>query len=1181
MKISSLALPGIRRIRSLRPLLFSMAAGLTALPATAQSSLWSESFETDGNGTRYTATEFTDNGTDFFLRTDGTDIATSYVVTGADGSFYFAGQDTDAEAAGGDIVSVTFSPININGFSSLSFSGLFAEDDDGAAQDWDADALAYVEASIDGGAFTKILQFASQGATNTEPGLDSDFDGVADGTALTSAFATFTAAISGTGTLLTLRVTLENLEAGDEDIAFDLLSVEGIQTGGGCTDVDAPAAVCQSVTLSLDENGTATLNPANLDGGSSDDCTPAALLSFSASQTSFDCSDITGAAPLATDLLISEYIEGSGFTKYIEIFNGTGAAVDLADYQIRLYTNGNTSAGNTNTLSGMLDDGEVVVLANSQATEYTGPTQVFSAVNFNGDDAVELYKVSSGMSVDIFGTIGQDPGSQWSDATSGNNTANSTLRRKGSVTAGITTNPATGFPTLGTEWNEFANNDVSGLGTHGLEGSGLPITLTVTDESGKSSNCSVDIFVVDNLAPNVICASPTVYLDENGAGTLTTDMLDGGTTDNCTSVTLSVDKTAFDCTDAASVVTTADLFFSEYVEGSGFTKYVEVYNGTGATINLSDYEFRIYFNGSASVSNSQTLSGSLDNGQVLVLANPSATGYTGAVVTSTSVNFNGDDALELYNTATGATVDIFGTIGQDPGSQWSDAASGNNTANSTLRRKSSVLAGVSSNPAPGFPTLGTEWDEYPNNDVSGLGAHSIDGAAGIEVTLTATDAYGNVSSCTSLINVVDNTAPTAICQDLNIQLDANGMASIAEDAVDNGSYDNCAFTIATDITSFTSADIGANPVVMTVTDASGNVTSCTATVNVFGAGPAVFGFVLYDAITDQPIMPLVDGAMISLPALPNQTLAIRALPGTDPLESMELVLTGPVSRTQRENNAPYYSFGDNQGSGDVYGKGFKPGLYTFSATPYSLDGLKGTAGATQTISFEFFVPAPEVESFALVNPTTDQVVVDPMTDGEIVDLVALGGSFNIMANVNLGDIESVGIVITDQNGNPVFGQMENDAPYALFGNYGNDFDPGTLPAGMYTISAVAFTENNGQGTASPITSVDFIVVDAAASANGNGGLSSIKAVAGRDINLYPNPANFAVYADLHEFTGEAVKLSVMNEIGQIVLMKEVDEVSSEHVMINLSGNRFTEGVYLLQMTTESGESVTRRFIVSK
>ena len=32
----------------------------------------------------------------------------------------------------------------------------------------------------------------------------------------------------------------------------------------------------------------------------------------------------------ATELFISEYIEGSSFNKAIEIYNGTGAAVDLA-----------------------------------------------------------------------------------------------------------------------------------------------------------------------------------------------------------------------------------------------------------------------------------------------------------------------------------------------------------------------------------------------------------------------------------------------------------------------------------------------------------------------------------------------------------------------------------------------------------------------------------------------------------------------------------------------------------------------------------------------------------------------------------------------------------------------------------------------------------------------------------
>lgn len=191
--------------------------------------LQEEDFETDGNGTRYTTSvpEFTDGSGDYFVRTDGTDIGGFVTYAGGSGSSFFALQDLDGEG-GPTTVSVTLAPIDITGVTDLGLTGLFAEDaaSDGA-QDWDADALVYVEASIDGGPWVKVLQFASQGATNTQPGLDSDFDGVADGPALTDAFTEFGGLIAGTGSSLSVRITAENLDAGDEDIAFDLIRVSG------------------------------------------------------------------------------------------------------------------------------------------------------------------------------------------------------------------------------------------------------------------------------------------------------------------------------------------------------------------------------------------------------------------------------------------------------------------------------------------------------------------------------------------------------------------------------------------------------------------------------------------------------------------------------------------------------------------------------------------------------------------------------------------------------------------------------------------------------------------------------------------------------------------------------------------------------------------------------------------
>ena len=49
-------------------------------------------------------------------------------------------------------------------------------------------------------------------------------------------------------------------------------------------------AICQNIDLFLDENGAATLNPENIDNGSSDNCS--STLTYNASQTNFTCADL-------------------------------------------------------------------------------------------------------------------------------------------------------------------------------------------------------------------------------------------------------------------------------------------------------------------------------------------------------------------------------------------------------------------------------------------------------------------------------------------------------------------------------------------------------------------------------------------------------------------------------------------------------------------------------------------------------------------------------------------------------------------------------------------------------------------------------------------------------------------------------------------------------------------------
>ena len=66
---------------------------------------------------------------------------------------------------------------------------------------------------------------------------------------------------------------------------------------------------------------------------------------------------------------MSEYIEGSGFNKAIEIYNGTDSAVDLAAglYTLELYSNGAATPSKTAALTGTVAAGDVLVLAHPSA----------------------------------------------------------------------------------------------------------------------------------------------------------------------------------------------------------------------------------------------------------------------------------------------------------------------------------------------------------------------------------------------------------------------------------------------------------------------------------------------------------------------------------------------------------------------------------------------------------------------------------------------------------------------------------------------------------------------------------------------------------------------------------------------------------------------------------------------
>lgn len=176
------------------------------------------------------------------------------------------------------------------------------------------------------------------------------------------------------------------------------------------------------------------------------------------------------------------------------------------------------------------------------------------------------------------------------------------------------------------------------------------------------------------------------------------------------------------CLTGVATAQTTDLFISEYVEGSGYNKALEIYNGTGDPIDLSNYAIERYSNGGTTATVIPLDSVSLVPGDVFVIANPSADPalLDLADQLSSDISFNGDDALVLVRSL--QIIDSIGQVGFDPGSAWTcDLGS---TVNATLRRIPSFCEG-DTDPTDEFDPCDT-FSFFPSDTFDGLGSHSAD-----------------------------------------------------------------------------------------------------------------------------------------------------------------------------------------------------------------------------------------------------------------------------------------------------------------------------------------------------------------------------------------------------------------------------------------------------------------------
>ncbi len=311
--------------------------------------------------------------------------------------------------------------------------------------------------------------------------------------------------------------------------------------------------------------------------------------------------DAPQAQAATVDLFFSEYIEGTSNNKALEIYNGTGASVDLTagGYNVQMFFNGGASAGLTINLTGTVADGDVFVIAQSAASAaiLAQADQTNGAGWFNGDDAVVLRKGTTVL--DVVGQTGFDPGTEWGTGLA--STADNTLRRmaticKSDVEGSDVFDPAT-------EWDGFATDTFDGLGAHiaNCEGFDLaPAVQTTSPADGATGVArNADIVVTFSEPVNVTGTWSTISCGTSGAHTA---VVSGGpasftlnpdtdfaANESCTVTVLAANVTDQDVTDPPDAMT-ADSVFTFTTAGSAVcgdpSTKIHTIQGTGLTSPL-------------------------------------------------------------------------------------------------------------------------------------------------------------------------------------------------------------------------------------------------------------------------------------------------------------------------------------------------------------------------------------------------------------------------------------------------------------------------------------------------------------------------------------------------------------------------------------------------------------------
>ncbi|MEO5906355.1 MAG: HYR domain-containing protein, partial [Saprospiraceae bacterium] len=364
------------------------------------------------------------------------------------------------------------------------------------------------------------------------------------------------------------------------------------------------------------------------------------------------------------------------------------------------------------------------------------------------------------------------------------------------------------------------------------------ITIRATDACGNTSQCHYNVTVKDLTPPIPICHSLTIGLGPDGMAILIANLLDFPIIENCGILSKQIWRMDNACNAPEDLIPGPDVKFCCADVGDTIMVAFKVTDLSG---NMNTCMFQVIVKDQLPpVAECKDITVSISNqGSLVITPDQIDDGSTdNCLIVDTTVTPNTFECEDIGvnvvvltvtdqsgNTATcTATVTITDTV--PPVAVCQNVTVTLNNDGDAVIITSQINNGSSDNCA--IDTMFLDQYEFDCDD------------EGVNIVqLTVVDFAGNTATCTATVTVLTS-PPVALCQNITVSLDDAGTVTISADQINNGSFDDCGIdTITVNPSTFDCDDIGTNIVTLTVTDISGNTSTCTAVVTVEDNTPPI------------------------------------------------------------------------------------------------------------------------------------------------------------------------------------------------------------------------------------------------------------------------------------------------------------------------------------------------------